>query len=150
MSILTNKKQNQPLIIPITKIGTGVHAGFPSPAMDHMEDVISLDKEFIKNPWSTFLVSVVGDSMTGAFIPPGAWLLVDRSLEPVNCKIILAVIDGQFTCKYYKQKDGKTFLIPANPSYKVIELEEFTECMLWGVVTAIIHLPDPTLCVCFD
>ena len=150
MSVLTGKRHPQRLIIPIMKIGTGVHAGFPSPAMDHMEDVISLDKEFIKNPHSTFLVQVVGDSMTGAFIPPGAWLVVDRSLEPADFKIIIAVVNGEFTCKYYKQKDGKCFLIPANPKYKVIEFEEFTECMLWGVVTAIISLPDPTMYVCFD
>ena len=31
-------------IIPITLLGGAVHAGFPSPALDYMEDEISLDE----------------------------------------------------------------------------------------------------------
>lgn len=144
---LTNHQN--PLIIPVIKIG-GVSAGFPSPALDYMQDVISLDREFIKNPLSTFLVQVIGDSMINAFVPPGAWLIVDKSLQPNNMDIVVAVIDGEFTCKHYKKENGRSLLIPANPKYKPIEILEFTNCSIWGVVISVIHCPKPTMYVRFS
>ena len=34
-------------VIPVPQIGGAVQAGFPSPAMDYVEDAISLDRQFI-------------------------------------------------------------------------------------------------------
>jgi DNA polymerase V len=45
-----------------------VTAGFPSPAEDHLDGKLDLNKHFIKNPAATFYVRVSGDSMTGAGI----------------------------------------------------------------------------------
>ncbi len=55
---------------------TAVPAGFPSPALDYMEERIDLSRELISHPLSTFIVECTGDSMMGAFIPPRARLLV--------------------------------------------------------------------------
>ena len=63
-------------IIPIVMLGGAVQAGFPSPALDYMEDEISLDETLIKNKLATFLMAVAGDSMIEAHIPPGAWIVV--------------------------------------------------------------------------
>lgn len=41
----------------------GIHAGFPSPAQDYIEDGIDLNKELIRHKASTFYGRVVGDSM---------------------------------------------------------------------------------------
>src|SRR4051794_35059929 len=122
-------------VIPITKVGGAVQAGFPSPAMDYAEDAICLDKQFIKNPLSTFLVQCTGDSMTGAYIPSGAWLVVDRSVTPKNMDIIIGVVDGEPTVKYFKKELNKCFLIAANPKYKPIEITEFMRFEVWGTVT---------------
>ncbi len=53
-----------------------VHAGFPSPAMDYMEERIDLNKILIKHPLSTFIIECTGDSMINAFIPPHAKLVI--------------------------------------------------------------------------
>src|SRR6267154_1544760 len=95
-----------------------VKAGFPSPAMDYLEERISLDKEFIKHPLSTFIIESSGDSMINAFIPPKAKLLVDRSITAKNGDIVLAVINGEFTVKYLKKNDFKCWLVPANSKYR--------------------------------
>jgi DNA polymerase V len=115
-----------------------VKAGFPSPAMDYLEERISLDKELIKHPLSTFIVESTGDSMINAFIPPRAKLLIDRSLTPKNGDIVLAILNGEFTVKYLKKNDFKCWLIPANSKYKEIQVTEDMDMQIWGVVINII------------
>ena len=43
-----------------------VPAGFPSPAADHAQERIDLNKQLIRNQEATYLFRVKGDSMTGA------------------------------------------------------------------------------------
>ena len=122
---------------PIKFLGR-VTAGFPSPASDYMEEGIDLNKRFIKRPTSTFFFEVEGDSMTGAYIPHGATLVVDKAIKPKNNSIIIGVINGEFTVKYFVQ-DIKGFqLVAANPKYKNIDVTEGMDFAVWGVVTAVI------------
>ena len=115
-----------------------VQAGFPSPAMDYMEERIDLNKEFIKHPLATFIVECTGDSMINAFIPPKAKLIVDRSISPKSGDIVLAVINGEFTVKFLKKNDYNCFLVPANSKYKEIKVLPEMNMEVWGVVTSII------------
>jgi DNA polymerase V len=115
-----------------------VQAGFPSPAMDYMEERIDLNKEFIKHPLATFIVECTGDSMINAFIPPKAKLIVDRSISPKSGDIVLAVINGEFTVKFLKKNDYNCFLVPANNKYKEIKVLPEMNMEVWGVVTSII------------
>ncbi|HRE52214.1 MAG TPA: translesion error-prone DNA polymerase V autoproteolytic subunit [Flavitalea sp.] len=123
-------------MIPVYRIS--VPAGFPSPALDYTEERISLDKEFVPNPLSTFMVECTGDSMINAFIPPGARLLVDRSLTPKNGDIVLAELDGEFTVKFLKKNEFRCWLVPANPKYREISIRGEQTLKVWGVVTTII------------
>ena len=115
-----------------------VKAGFPSPAMDYLEERIDLTKEFIKHPLSTFLVDCSGDSMINAFIPPKAKLIVDRSLNPRNGDIVLAVLNGEFTVKFLKKNEHRCWLIPANSKYREIEVTPEMDMQIWGVITHVI------------
>ena len=91
-----------------------VQAGFPSPANDYLEESINLNEEFIKHPLSTFIFTSTGDSMIDAFIPQKACLLIDRSIVPKSGDIVLAVIQGEFTVKFYERTEFKCRLVPAN------------------------------------
>jgi DNA polymerase V len=115
-----------------------VKAGFPSPAMDYLEERIDLNKEFIKHPLSTFIIECSGDSMINAFIPPKAKLIIDRSINPKNGDIVLATINGEFTVKFLKKNDFKCWLVPANTKYKEIEVTDEMNMQIWGVVTNVI------------
>ena len=115
-----------------------VQAGFPSPAMDYIEDRIDLNKVMVKHPLSTFIVECTGDSMINAFIPPKAKLVVDRSIIPKTGDIVLAVLNGEFTVKYLKQNDHNCFLVPGNSKYKDIKVTPEMDMQVWGVVTYII------------
>ena len=72
-----------------------VSAGFPSPAEDYVEGKLDLNKYLIKHPAATFFVRVTGDSMIEAGIHTGDILIVDRSLEPADKKVVIAVVDGE-------------------------------------------------------
>ena len=115
-----------------------VPAGFPSPAMDYIQERIDLNKEFVPHPLSTFIIESTGYSMINAFIPPRARLIVDRSITPKNGDIVLAVLDGEFTVKFLKKNEFKCWLVPANSKFKEIEITAEMEMQIWGVVTNII------------
>jgi DNA polymerase V len=115
-----------------------VPAGFPSPAMDYMQERIDLNKEFIPHPLSTFIIESSGYSMINAFIPPRARLIVDRSITPKNGDIVLAVLNGEFTVKFLKKNQYKCWLVPANSKFKEIEITGEMDMQIWGVVTNII------------
>lgn len=116
-----------------------VQAGFPSPADDHLERSIDLNEELIRNPASTFFVRVKGDSMRDAGIHTGDILVVDRSLTPSDRRIVVAMIDGEFTVKRFRTLEGKVFLEAANEKFPRIELSEDQELVIWGVVAFVIH-----------
>ena len=124
-----------------------IPAGFPSPAADYMEERIDLNKELIKHPLSTFIVECEGDSMINAFIPHRARLIVDRSLTAKNGSVVVAVLNGEFTVKYFKKNERKCWLVPANRKFKEIEITPEMEMQVWGVVTTIIILPGDTTCM---
>ncbi|MFO7811033.1 MAG: translesion error-prone DNA polymerase V autoproteolytic subunit [Candidatus Delongbacteria bacterium] len=114
-------------------------AGFPSPASDYMERALDLNEYLIKNPPATFFVEITGDSMTGAGIHSGDILIVDRSLEAAHNKIVVAVVNGEFTVKRLYWKDKTIMLMAENPDYRPIEIKEGTEFEIWGVATTVIH-----------
>ena len=114
-----------------------VQAGFPSPADDHLEDRIDLTAYLIKRPSSTFVMQVTGDSMKGASIQDRDYIVVDKSITPKNGQIVVAILDGEMTVKYFhKDRDGY-FLKAANPSYSPIALNEDNPPEIFGVVIGV-------------
>ena len=119
-------------------IEQGISAGFPSPADDFKEIRISLDRELVKNEESTFYARVSGDSMIEAGLDDGDLIIIDRSLDPENGKIAICFVDGEFTVKRIKKEKNKLFLMPQNKKYKLIEIKEENELIIWGVVEYVI------------
>ena len=134
-----------------------VHAGFPSPAQDYMNNFIDLNKELVRHPAATFYARVVGDSMVDAGVDEGDVLVVDKALEPQEGDMAVCFIDGEFALKFisFKEPSGavrgnkpgvsydilehrKMWLLPANEKYPPIEVTESNDFTVWGVVTYII------------
>lgn len=116
-----------------------VSAGFPSPADDFIEKTLDLNDLVIKHPQATFFVRVSGNSMVNAGIRDGDILVVDKSLEPKEGKIVIANVEGEFVLKRIRKKNGKLYLFPENSDYNPIEIKEDMDCEIWGVVTYVIH-----------
>ena len=115
-----------------------VEAGFPTIAEeDVMGDTLTLDEFLIGNKDATYMLKVKGDSMIEAGIQEGDMVLVERSNQAKIDQIVIAEVDGGFTMKYYKMKNGKPYLEPANSRLKPIYPEE--ELRIVAVVRAVIR-----------
>jgi DNA polymerase V len=117
---------------------TGVQAGFPAPGADEMEEPIDLNEHIIEHPAATFFMRATGESMIGAYIPPDALLVVDRALRPKDGSIVVAVVDGEFTCKRVDYSINGMRLLSENPKFKPIVVTEFMQVEIWGVVRAVV------------
>ncbi|MFH1547218.1 MAG: translesion error-prone DNA polymerase V autoproteolytic subunit [bacterium] len=138
---MTDPNNNRSLVI----LNDYVCAGFPSPADDYAETGIDLNELLVSHPASTFFIRVKGESMVGARIQDGDVIMVDRSLEPIDGNVILALLNGEFIVKRYKKKGSNIQLIPE------YETPHSTQCggaitvarednfEVWGVVSYIIH-----------
>ncbi|MDP5169433.1 MAG: translesion error-prone DNA polymerase V autoproteolytic subunit [Bacteroidia bacterium] len=120
-------------------LSTPVPAGFPNPASDHMEREINLNDELVDHPAATFFVRVEGNSMEGAGIHNGDILIVDKALDPVSGKIVIAVIEGEFTVKRLIKEQGRTLLRAENPQIPDRLIKSGDRFEVWGVVTYVIH-----------
>lgn len=113
-----------------------VPAGFPSPAQDYFDGDVDLNEHLIHNRPATFVVRVSGDSMTGAGISDGDELIVDRSIDPADGDVVIAVLDGDLTVKRLRITATGPELHPENPAYPVLRPGEL---YVWGVVTTCLH-----------
>jgi len=116
-----------------------IPAGFPSPAEDYLEKNLDLNDYLIGNKAATFLIRVEGSSMKDAGIFHDDLLVVDRSVEPENRKIVLGVLNGEFTIKRLMKKGQQLFLQAENENFKSIEITEEMDFQVFGVVTFAIH-----------
>lgn len=124
------------VLIPL--INTNVQAGFPSLADDFIEDYIDLNKEYIKNKASTFMVRVNGNSMIDAGIGNEDLLIVDKSIKPTTNKIAVCYYEGGYIVKRLRIEDEVIWLMPENYNYFPIKITPEAEFLIWGVVTTII------------
>jgi DNA polymerase V len=116
-----------------------VSAGSPFPVVDYVDGRIDLNKHLIKNYAATYFVRVSGDSMTGAGIHDGDILVVDRSVEATDGKVVIARVDDEFVVKRLVERGGKVLLAPENDAYEELEIGERHDFEVWGVVTSVIH-----------
>ncbi|MDQ6962219.1 MAG: S24 family peptidase [Mariprofundaceae bacterium] len=107
-------------------------AGFPSPVEEAQEDGISIDDFLVDQPSKTVLVQVHGDSMLGAGIHDGDYVVVKRQDKAQKKQIIVAMIDGEFTIKYFDQDELGYFLRPDNPNYPILRPQD--ELSVFGLV----------------
>lgn len=117
---------------------TGVSAGFPSPADDHIDLSLDLNRELIKNPASTFFARVSGVSMIDDGIDDGDLLVIDKSVEPFENCLAVAYVDGEFTLKRVHFEKDCAWLMPANKNYKPLKVTADNDFMIWGIVRYVI------------
>ncbi len=114
-----------------------VQAGFPSPAEEELGDAVTLDDFLIRKPQASFLLKVNGDSMINAGIQPGDTVVIERGTAPKHGDIVLAMVDRDWTLKYFERRKGKIVLVPANPHYPEIIARE--ELKIEGIVRSVMR-----------
>jgi len=127
---------NEPLFISVSD--SPVHAGFPSPAENIIENKLDLNKLLVKNPSSTFFAKVSGESMIDDGVDDGDILVIDKSVTPYDGAIAVCYLDGEFTLKRVRFMEGFILLVPSNSKFKSIKVDKDNEFLVWGVVRYII------------
>ncbi len=120
-------------------IPTASATGFGAAADDYMERGIDLNEQLIRNKPATFFMKVSGESMIGAGIFDGDIVIVDRSIKEKNGSIVIAVIDGEMLIRRYDTSMNRKRLVPETTKLSVIEVSEFSDYKIWGVVTCVIR-----------
>jgi DNA polymerase V len=120
---------------PLALAFSALSAGFPSAALDFDDMKIDLNRELIRHPATTFFGRVKGTSMQDAGIGDGDLLVIDKSLDPIDGRVAVCFIDGEFTVKRLKIEGGTTWLMPANPAYSPLQITPTTDFRVWGIVT---------------
>lgn len=120
-----------------------VVAGFPIPLNnDELAQDIEILKMLCPHPDSSYLIRVQGRSMIDAGVHDGDLIIVDKSLRnPSEKEIAVCELNGEYTLKRVRQREGRLWLVPANPEFQEIEVCEGDDFSVWGVVTYIIHKP---------
>ena len=114
---LSVSRISRPGGVPI--VGT-VAAGVPILAQENIEDVVHFPER-----WATtgsFLLKVKGDSMVGAHILDGDYVLVQPQQSARDGEIVVALIGDEATVKrFYKTPNGVT-LKAENPKFNDIQV----------------------------
>jgi len=117
---------------------SSVSAGPATAEEEILLDRVDLNDYLIQKPESTVLINVRGDSMIDAGIHEGDKVIVDQKAPPQLGNIVVAVVDGEYTVKYFdKTKDGKIVLQPGNPKYQPIIPQN--EMSIFGKVVGVVR-----------
>ncbi len=102
-----------PITIPV--VGR-IAAGAPILAEQHVEERLSVDPRWVPSP-GCFAVRVHGESMIGAGIMDGDYVVVRPQPDAENGQIVAVLIEGEATVKrFYRERRGRIRLQPENPS----------------------------------
>ena len=111
-----------------------VAAGAPILAQECVEDYLTFSTGGVEG--EHFALRVRGESMLNAGILPGDLVVVHAQHDAYNGEIVVALFEDEATVKTLSRKDGKTWLLPANPDYQPID---GTDAEIIGKVVAVVR-----------
>ena len=77
--------------------------------------------------------------MRGACIQDQDLIVVDKSLKPKTNMIAVCLLNGEFTLKRLKIEKKCVRLVPENPEYDAIQVNDNEQIEIWGIVTHSLH-----------
>ncbi len=108
--------------------------GQPAFAEENIEGRYALPSDIFGNG-ELFILHAYGDSMTGAGINDGDYVVLRKQNTAENGEIVSALIDGEATLKRFYRKAGKIILHPENSTMEDIIVKE---CEIQGVLVSCI------------
>lgn len=114
-----------------------IKAGYPTPIETFEGKGINLYDILYGISYTSFALTVRGDSMKDEGINDGDLVIIDKRSDVKNGDIVAAMVDGEWTVKYFQKENGKVSLVPANKKYPVIEPQVSLE--IGGVVVHVIR-----------
>ncbi|MFQ6071069.1 MAG: transcriptional repressor LexA [Candidatus Aminicenantales bacterium] len=103
-----------------------VPAGDPKEAFDVSGEAIEVPEWMVgRRRGNVFCIHVEGKSMVDAFIDDGDRVLIERTNTASPGEMVVALLDdGSVTLKRLRIENGNVFLVPENPEYSPIQVQE--------------------------
>jgi len=132
--------QKKPSGIPIFGF---VSAGHPFMSQENLAETFVNVEHYLTASKDVFGVFVKGDSMIEAEIETGDLLFVDPKQEPKSGRIVVALVEGEPTVKWFERDGNSIRLVPANKKYRPIIVDRNDENFkIVGVVVGMIRALD--------
>ena len=123
-------------IIPIPVMGH-VAAGQPILAEENYERTLHLDRTMVPAKTSVFALRVRGDSMIEEGIHDGDYVIVRQQETARDGEIVVALVDGDATVKYYYRDGDRVRLQPANSAMEPIYVDSTRAAAIQGTVVGV-------------
>ncbi len=115
-----------------------VAAGHPILATENIEKEINVDLDmFEQRP--DYLLKVKGLSMRDAGILDGDLLAIKKASDARNGQIVVARIDEEVTVKRLSKSGGRIELLPENPDFEPIQIQQGQDFSLEGIAVGLIR-----------
>lgn len=111
---------NRVMMLPL--LGS-IAAGTPIEAQEHVDDLIPVPSEMVRNIEHAFLLRVKGDSMTGEGILPRDLVVVKPQQTANHGDLVAVLIGDDATVKRINFDPKGVKLMPSNPAYEPIPIE---------------------------
>jgi repressor LexA len=86
-----------------------------------------------------FALKVRGDSMVGAGVLAGDYVVVHSQEHANPGEMVVALIGDEATVKYYQPKGDRVVLMPANPEFEPISVQPGSDFMILGIVRGVLR-----------
>ncbi len=127
---------NRAIMLPL--LGT-IAAGAPILAQEHVEDLIPVPSEMVRNIADAFLLRVRGDSMSGEGIMPRDLVVVRPQSNASHGELVAVLIEDEATVKRIHFDKTGVRLMPSNPAYEPILIEESQRARVIGRIIGLIR-----------
>lgn len=110
-------------VVMLPLVGT-IAAGTPILATEHIDDLIPVPSEMVRNIEGAFLLRVKGDSMSGEGIMPRDLVVVKPQQAANHGDLVAVLLGDEATVKRINFSDKRVRLMPSNPAYEPILVEQ--------------------------
>jgi repressor LexA len=122
-------------------LGTIAAGGVVESFTDHEPEPLDVPANL--NKPGNYALRVIGDSMIDAHICSDDIVILRRETDPQRLKpgsIVAARVEGEgVTLKHFYQKDNHVTLMPANPNYPPIEVDDASRVEVQGVLVGMVR-----------
>jgi repressor LexA len=117
-----------------------VAAGTPILAEENHERTLSFDASLLSGTGPTFALTVRGESMIEEGIHDGDIVIVRQDNTARNGDIVVALVDGEATVKYYFHEGERIRLQPANGTMEPIFVGPDQTTLIQGKVAGVVRV----------
>lgn len=135
---LTSKARSvrRSAVVPVPLLGA-VAAGSPILAEENYEKTLHLDRSLIPANSSVFALRIRGESMIEEGIHDGDYVIVRQQETARNGDIVVALLHGDATVKFFFKEGDRVRLQPANSTMSAIWIEAGVPTGIQGVVVGV-------------